>query len=232
MAGLVVALGATACLAETPDFSSERPQAMSLFNRGPLFSGPNWWNRYGEAVNAPAMAQAEASPSDKMGPAAAMPVYGDGYVFAPGSCDCPPPCISDLWTGYFQNPLRCHPGHWLHRHGGCGNCGHCGRCAKACGVSCAAPAPSCACAAPVTCTTAAPSCGCKPVCGKCRNCHLGKWRGFAAHWTKSCDSCAAPLGCGCTTPVAPYSGSEKQAADRIPMPLPEEAVLYSLPRLN
>ena len=113
LAGLVVALGATVCLAETPDMSSNRPQAMTLFGRGALFTGQNWWNRYGEAVNATALSQAEASPSDKFGAPAAMGAYGDGYIFGPGSCDCAPPCIADLWTGYFQDPMRCHPGGWL-----------------------------------------------------------------------------------------------------------------------
>ena len=42
--------------------------------------------------------------------------------------------------------------------------------------SCSTPA-ICGCTTPVTCTTAAPDCGCKPVCGKCRSCHLGNhWR--------------------------------------------------------
>jgi hypothetical protein len=245
MAGLIVALGAAACQAEMPDFSGNQPQAATLMQRARLLGGgQSWWSRYGEPVNAAALAQADTSPSDKgIGPGQ-MPVYGDGYIFGPGSCDCPPPCIGGLWAGYFQNPKICRLGHLCHRHCGCGNGGACGNgcgngcglfgrgCGNACGTSCTTAAPSCGCTTPVTCTTAAPSCGCKPVCGKCRSCHLGMWRGCAAHWSKSCNSCSAPLSCGCTTPAAIYPGSEKQAGDRVPVPLAEEPVLYSLPRLN
>ena len=234
---LCVALPAAACLAETPDLAGDHTQAMSLLGRARLFPGQNWWSRYGEPVNATALAQADALPPDKSMTGGPMPVYGDGYIFAPGSCDCPPPCIWQLWAGYYQNPLRCNPGGLLHRHGGCGACGayagggglfgHC--CGH--GASCSTTA-ACGCAAPVTCTSAVPDCGCKPVCGKCRHCHLGKWHGFAAHWNKPCSSCSLPLSCGCTTPVAPLLDSEKQAAGRIPSPLPGETALYPLPRFN
>jgi hypothetical protein len=233
MAGLVVAFGATVCLAETPNLSADSPQAMSLMQRGRMLGGLNWWNRYGEAVNATALAQAEALPADK-GPAA-MPFYGDGYIFGPGSCDCPAPCIGNLWAGYFQNPWRCDPeSHRLFNH--CGHCGGCGPfgkgCCSRCGKSCSAGV-SCGCTTPaaVSCTTAAPSCGCKPVCGKCRSCHIGHWKGFSAHWHKPCKSCASPVSCGCTTPVISMP-SEKQADQKYPSPLPAEPVLYSLPRLN
>jgi hypothetical protein len=245
LAALLVALGAAQCLAEMPQWSQDRPQAMSVMQRGGLLSGANWWSRYGEPVNATAMSQAETSPSDKGVVAGPMPVYGDGYAFGPGSCDCSPPCIWGLWAGYFQNPRRCHPGH-LHRHCGCGACGACGGAGacgdgcglfgrhggKACATSCTTSA-ACGCTTPVTCTTAAPSCGCKPVCGKCRRCHLGgHFRGFTAHWHGGCNSCSSALGCGCTTPVEAVPYSDKQTVQGPPVPLPEESALFPLPRLN
>ena len=244
-AAAAVMLGAnvcqvTVCRAETPNFGGDQTQAMSIVQRGRLLAGPNWWSRYGEPVNAVALANAGSSPSDKGGLAGPIPMHGDGYVFGPGSCDCPPPCIADLWAGYYQNPKRCHP-----HHLGCRGCGHCGACCgriKAdcgCGaVSCAAPAPSCAvpsCGAPVSCGDVVGDCGCKPICGKCRHFHRG--HGFLAHWHRRCDSCAGtlgcagPVGCGCATPVAPFM-SEKQASQGPPIPLPEEAALLPLPRLN
>jgi len=232
--GLMVVLWATACPAETPDFSAQGPQAMSIMQRARLLGGQNWWNRFGEPVNAAALSQAEASPSDNSGYVPPPPVYGPGYIFAPGSCDCPPPCIWQLWAGYYQNPHRCNPGGLLHRH--CGACGACGAYAGGgggpcgCGASCG-KGVGCGCTTPVSCTTAASGCGCKPVCGKCRHCHLG-WHGFGAHWMKSCNSCSTPVSCGCTTPVMPGFESQKQATDKMPVPLSEDAVLYPLPRLN
>jgi hypothetical protein len=84
----------------------------------------DWWARYGEPVNAGQLAAQAASAS--LPPGAAVSLYGPGYVYAPGSCDCPPPCIWDLWTGYFQNPKRCHPGcGWLHGRCGCCTAAHC-----------------------------------------------------------------------------------------------------------
>jgi hypothetical protein len=227
-AAVLVATGQS--FAETPDFSGGQIPAMSLMQRGRMFSGANWWSRYGEPVNAVALAQAENSPSDKNGYVAPAPMHGHGYIYGPGACDCSPPCVADLWAGYVQNPLRCHPGHWLHRR--CGNCGPCGGCglSNQCAPGCAAPT----CAEAVSCTAAVPDCGCKPVCGRCHHFHVGeRWRGFRAHWHCGCDSCSAPLGCGCTTPAAPLPiGSEKQASQGPPMPLPEEAALFPLPRLN
>jgi hypothetical protein len=237
-AALIVACGATACLAETPQISSNRPQAMPLIQGGRLFGGPGWWSRYGEPVNSAALAQ--ASPSDKVVENGPMPMHGGDYVYGPDACDCPPPCIDQLWTGYYQNPKRCNPGHHLfNRHcghgNGCGACGNgCGSFAKLFGKDCCSTCDSrksCGCTTPVTCTTAAPDCGCKPVCGKCRHFHRGL-RGCMAHW--NCNSCSTPLGCGCTTavPSPMQAPSEKQAAIGPPKPLPEEAILYSLPRLN
>lgn len=251
-AALLVVTNAAACLAETPEFSNARPQPMQLL-QGRLLGGQNWWARFGEPVNSAAMAQAEASPSDKAGPAGPMPMYGNGgYVYSPGACDYSPPCIWNLWGGYFSNPCRCHNHHWLNKHCGCNACGACGdSCNTGCGIghhchlfhkfcgqgcgcgnSCTTSA-DCGCAAP-TCSTAA-DCGCsKPVCGKCHHCHLcGKWRNHMAHWSCGCDSCSSPLGCGCTTPTAaPIPASEKQATQSWPTPLPEEAAISPLRRLR
>jgi hypothetical protein len=229
LAGLVAVLSATECLAETPNMAADQTTAMAVTLRNRLITGQDWWSRYGEPVNATALAQ--VSPSDKGAMGAPIPLYGDGYIFAPGSCDCPPPCIWQLWAGYYQNPHRCNPdGHLFHRHCGCCGAhggGGCGCCGKGCS-SCTKTA--CGCSAPVSCTTAATGCGCKPVCGKCRTCHLG-WHGCGAHWNKTCSSCSAPLSCGCTTAVPPLWGSEKQAG-KVPSTLPDEAALYTLPRLN
>jgi hypothetical protein len=232
MAAAVLLL-AGVCRAETPAFGGDT-QAMSMVQRGRLFMGGNWWSRYGEPVNAVALDSAGTSPSDKGMIGGPVPMHGDGYVFAPGSCDCPPPCIWDLWTGYVQNPKRCHP-HGL-RCGGCG-LGHGGcccklRCGGGCNAACGAPVPSCAapnCGAPLSCSAVVSDCGCKPVCGKCRHFHRG--HGFLAHWHRRCDSCAAPIGCGCATPVLPGI-SEKQAIGAPPKPLPEDAALLALPRLR
>jgi len=219
--------------------------------QGRLLGGQGWWSRFGEPVNAASLAQAEASPSDKAGATAPLPMYGDGgYVYSPGACDYSPPCIWNLWGGYFSNPCRCHNHHGLLKHCGCNACGDCGNggggaacggghhchlfqklCGQGCGcgTSCTA-STSCGCAAP-TCSSAA-DCGCsKPVCGKCHSCHLcGKWRNHMAHWNCGCNSCSSPLSCGCTTPVdAPVPatpGNEKQAQSW-PVPLPEEAGLVS-----
>lgn len=242
LAGALATLfAATACLADTPDFSGGRnlpaTQMPAPLMRGQMFSGQNWWSRFGEAVNADVLVQDPIkSPSDAGG---AVPIQGDGYVYGPGACDCPPPCIWHLWAGYEQHPLRCNPYVPLF-HRRCGACGGCGNC-NAC-KSCTAAAPSCAtkvgCDTPVSCTSAVGGCGCKPVCGKCRHFHLGdKWKCFTAHWHKPCKSCSspvscgAPVSCGCATPV--YTpGLEKQAVDRPPLPLPEDAALLQLPRLN
>jgi hypothetical protein len=271
LAGLVVALAAAPCLAEMPDFSGARGGSMPLMQQGRLFGGQGWWARYGEPVNATALSQADVSPSDKQAPGggAIYPDgggYGPGYAFGPGACDCPPPCIWGLWAGYWQNPKRCHPCNWLHRHGGCDPCGgacgarncggglfghHCGlfghgglfgggcgsSCSAAIGCGCAAPV-SCgaplSCGAPASCSAVACDSGCKPVCGKCRTCHLGgRWHSFMAHWSSPCcDSCSAPIGCGCATPVEPVMPSMKQAFQEPPTPMPEEAKLFPLPRLR
>ncbi len=229
----LVALAAAACLAETPELAGARPQTAPLLSRGRLFNGQNWWTRFGEPVNAAALAADDGAKGD----IAPVAMYGHDYIYGQGSCDCPPPCIDHLWTGYYQHPKRCDPYVPLfHRH--CGDCGHCGKLfghGKGCGcgdaIGCTTKA-ACGCAEPITCTSV-PDCGCKkPVCG-CKHFHLGhKWKGFMAHWNR-CDSCSAPLGCGCGAPLAPGMPipSEKQALTQ-PQPLPEDAALIALPRLN
>jgi hypothetical protein len=234
---LATLIAATTCLAETPELSGGRMLPAQL-TRGQMFAGQNWWSRFGEAVNADMLAQEPIKGT--AGVSGPLPVHGDGYIYGPNSCDCPPPCIWDLWAGYYQHPKRCDPYSPLFNgHCGCGNCGRCGH-GKSCG--CGAAVPSCAtkvgCDAPVSCTTTAKGCGCKPVCGKCRHFHFGdKWKCFTAHWHKPCKSCSspiscgAPVSCGCATPL--YTpGMEKQADQRPPLPLPEDAALLQLPRLN
>jgi hypothetical protein len=237
----LVALVATACLAETPDLSGGRPAGLFSSSSGRTHGGQNWWTRFGEPVNAAALADQKA----EVVPAG---MYNGDYIYGPGTCDCPPPCINQLWTGYYQHPKRCNPyvplcqrlcgGHCGNGdcNGGCGGgCrlfGHGKGCGCGDGLSCSTKA-ACGCTAPVTCTTA-PDCGCaKPLCG-CKHAHLGhKWKNFMAHWSRDCDSCSAPLGCGCATPVAPQMQipSEKQALTR-PLPIPEDAALIALPRIN
>lgn len=255
LAAVFVACSAIECLAETPQLLGDRPQAMQQLFQGRLFSGQGWWNRYGEPVNASELAQPDATPADKTAPIGPVSAYGDGYIYGPGACDCPPPCISQLWAGYVQIPKRCYPyGHHGRRNcndgsnsycafgtsgGGCGNgcggsgCGLLGGIFGHCGCNSCSSSVSCGCTTPVTCTTAAPDCGCKPSCGKCRSCHLGNhWRCFTAHWNGGCNSCSAPVSCGCSTPVSIDMPSEKQASQGPPTPLPEEALLHPLPRLN
>jgi hypothetical protein len=253
LAAVFVACSAVECLAETPDWSGDRPQAMQLF-QGRLLGGQGWWNRYGEPVNAAQLSQADAPPADNAAPAGPISPYGDGYIYGPGICDYRVPCIWNLWNGYVQIPKRCYPyGHHGRRNcnDGCGGaCGAGGNSYGGCcgsgrgmlagifghgGCNSCSSGVSCGCTTPVTCTTAAPDCGCKPTCGKCRSCHLGNhWRCFMAHWNCGCNSCSAPVscGCGCTTPVPADMSSEKQASQGPPTPLPEEALLHALPRLN
>lgn len=225
MTALVVALATTACFGETPEWSGP---SQSLLSRGRLFSGQTWWTRFGEPVNSAALAEDSAVKGAEIG--GPVPMHGDGYVYGPGSCDCSPPCIGHLWNGYFQNPLRCHPHHCRLRGCGTNACG-CGDNACGCAPSCSTKA-ACGCAEPVTCTTSA-DCGCKPVCGSCKPFHLGRFRCFAAHWN-SCDSCSAPIGCGCSTAVPTDMPGEPEAKPSIlerPAPMPESA-LRLLPRVR
>lgn len=133
----------------------------------------HWWTRYGEPVNAAQLAAQPSSGSAHLG-APAVSLYGPGYVYGPGSCDCPPPCIWDLWTGYVQNPKRCHPGcGWLH-----GRCGHCGADAAAC---CQAEGSTC-----------------------CRTFCLGQRIREVLSHCHACDAaCGRGPACGCTVPASP-----------------------------
>ena len=228
VAAAVVVSNAAWCFAETPEYSNNRPQPMSLM-QGRLFGGQAWWARFGEPVNATAMAQAEVSPSDKTGP---MPLYGDGgYVYSPGACDCSAPCISHLWNGYYQNPKRCNPHQLFNRHcgcnacdNGCGSCGHCHPMLTrlfghgCCNANSCTSAASCGCAAPV-CTTpapscAAPSCGapsCEvpscaaPSCTTTADCGCKPLCGKSRHCHFKLRSCMAHWSCGCDSCSAPVS---------------------------
>ncbi|HZN34614.1 MAG TPA: hypothetical protein VFB80_12390 [Pirellulaceae bacterium] len=232
MSGLslaLVALAATACLAETPDLSGARTPPARLLSGGRMFNGQNWWTRFGEPVNAAALSASDGARGD----VAPVAMYGHDYIYGPGACDCPPPCIDDLWGGYYQHPKRCDGYTGLFHRGHCGHCGRAG-CDGGCGKGLGCGKGACGCGVALGCSKPVDSC-CAPICG---GGHLGhKWKHMKAHWcSRDCDSCAKPLGCGCSTPLAPFAPevqvpSEKQALVR-PEPLPEDAALIQLPRLN
>lgn len=141
-------LGGSICLlglftlaanAQSPPSDAPSPLRDAWFSSSWVGSS-HWWTRYGEPVNAAQLAAQPAGVSARAG-ASVISLYGPGYVYRPGSCDCPPPCIGDLWTGYVQNPKRCHPGcGWLHRRcGGCcpeGAAGCMADCSAGCGSFC------------------------------------------------------------------------------------------------
>jgi len=231
LVGAIVALATTACLAETPDWSGGRPAASPIISRGRMLGGQTWWTRYGEPVNSAAL---EAAPAKGAGVEYAGPdgLHGDGYVYGPNACDCPPPCIDHLWDGYYQDLKRCKPYvPLLTRLCGGANCGG-GNCCKnctSCGPSCSTKA-ACGCAEPVTCSAPAADCGCnKPACTSCTSCRstpvLDKCRGLFAHWSGSCDMCSAPTSCGCATGTPSYEASpsdqpvDKQSILRPPVPV-------------
>lgn len=168
LGGAICLLGliTSAANAQTsPDSTLSRLQGNWLAT---TYEGANhWWARYGEPVNAAQLTAHSAAAAAQSTP---VPLYGPGYVYRPGSCDCPPPCIWDLWTGYVQNPKRCHPGcGWLHGKSGCcgaegaagcssADCrsfcltqrirdvlGHCHACEAGCGHG-----PACGCTVPTT----------------------------------------------------------------------------------
>jgi len=140
----------TACWAEMPQYFGTQPMPLSGMMSSGITSGQNWWARYGEPVNLTALNQPAPAKGDIYSAPAPAPMYGPGYYFGPGSCDCPAPCVLGLWAGYYQNPHRCNPhGGCLHGHcgggmfgGGCGMCGRgaCGSCGSGCGA-----APACGC---------------------------------------------------------------------------------------
>src|SRR5262245_28016396 len=94
-------------LAQQPILSGRQSVPAAAQLRRPIFTQISWWAKYGQPVE-PAPGAVEAAPA----PAADAPVmydhgYGFGYVYGLGSCDCRPPCTSQLWDGYQQTPRRC-----------------------------------------------------------------------------------------------------------------------------
>src|SRR5262245_11812564 len=154
--GVAVAFVATACLAETPDYSSGTAALSPVLARSQQFTRENWWTRFGEPINSTALSEVSTSKSaDAGGP---VPIHGDGYIYAPGSCDCPPPCIY-LWNDYVQHPKRCDPYvPFFQRHFGNRDCCGDGSCGLGCGQGCTSCATqaACGCGAPVGCGCAAP----------------------------------------------------------------------------
>jgi hypothetical protein len=229
--GLIVVLSASAAIAETPEFSSGRSVTAPLMRRGQLLSGQNWWTRYGEPVNAELLSKQPEMVEAGKAEIGAVSLHGHDYIYGLGACDCPPPCIDDLWSGYSQHPLRCVQLHrpWLRRQCRGGRLGHLGR--GCCEPSCMTKS-ACGCAESVKSATPVEDLGCsKPVCGNCKHFHFNHgWKHFMAHWSK-CDSCSSPIGCGCAMPLAP---SVKPSFDSVPSPLPqtEDAALFTLPRIN
>jgi hypothetical protein len=189
-----------------------------------IFSQISWWARFGQPVEPP--------PGAEPAVAGEPPVvhdhgYGFGYVYGPGACDCRPPCTDQLWAGYQQMPWRCsHPQYKERYRGFCGSgCGSgCGACGQA--IGCTVAAPSCtdscadACASPVC---------CKP---KCKKQWFAHW-----HWGKkgcdSCDSCSAPIGCGCAVPVnGAVPAADAPPAVGPPVPAADEASVLKKPFLQ
>ena len=219
----VAMLGVTASgFAQQTTLSSRRTVPAAPQARKPIFSQISWWAKFGQPVEGGVEV-----------PAGEPPVihdhgHGFGYVYGPGSCDCRPPCTDQLWAGYEQMPWRCsHPQYKERYRGYCGSCGN-GGCGHASDCGCTTAAPSCGC------TTAAPSCTdsctssvcCKPKCKKCKQ--------WFAHWNwgkkccDTCDSCSAPVSCGCAMPVG---GTPPAVGPPVGPPLPaaDEASLLKKP---
>lgn len=231
--GLLVALAATVCLAETPEMIGSGPIGGQL-RRGQLFSGPNWWTRYGEPVNVSTFNQ----PAKEVIPAGAISLHGPDYIYGLGACDCPPPCVDHLWDGYVQHPKRCD-GYvpWLGRHKchGCGDCMSCTKAAVGCGepVGCAVPLPP----KVIGCADVAPSCDCgRQLFGHCKQPHFHLGHKMKHLKKGRCHSCAAPVSCGCATPLdfgpPPLLMPEKQSPLSLPIPAAEDAAFLSLPRIK
>jgi hypothetical protein len=224
----VAMFGLTAgALAQQPTLSARRSLAATPPARPSLFSQISWWAKFGQPVE-PAV---EAAPSGE-----AHVVhdhgYGFGYVYGPGSCDCRPACTDQLWAGYEQMPWRCSHPQYKERyrgfcgHGGCGHggCGH-GRCGHVSDCGCTVSAPAC---------EAAPSCTesvcCKPKCKRCKQ--------WFAHWSwgkkccDTCDSCSAPIGCGCATPIGHGPPAADAPAASPPLPTADEASIQKKPLLR
>jgi hypothetical protein len=233
---------------QQPTLTARRSLPMDTQVQRPILSQISWWAKFGQPVEPPPGAEVPAGDA----PVVHDHGYGFGYVYGLGSCDCRPRCIDQLWDGYEQMPWRCSHPVYKDRHGGygCGACGHgaygngscghggCGRgghgrcghgfcgqggCRHAVGCGCTTAAPSCADACDSPC--------CKPKCKRSKQ-WFAHW-----HWGKkccdTCDSCSAPIGCGCAAPV----GSDVPAADAPPMvappvPAADEASVLKKPLLH
>ena len=231
----VAMLGITASgFAQQPTLSARRsvqaPGRMAVTAEAParrsVFSQISWWAKFGQPVEGAVEAAPAAEP-----PVIHDHGYGFGYVYGPGSCDCRPPCIDQLWAGYEQMPFRCSHPQYKYR-GSCGSCGN-GSCGHVSDCGCTTAAPSCGC------TTAAPSCTdsctssvcCKPKCKKCKQ--------WFAHWNwgkkccDTCDSCSAPVSCGCAMPVGGAAPPAVCApAVGPPVPAADEASILKKPLLQ
>lgn len=246
----LTALVASPALADYPATSDGQSLQTSPLRRPGAFNPLGWWTKFGEPVSAPVVTDNAGH-----GPAAVEPAtfshYGYDYVYGPGSCDCPAPCIDNLWSGYSQNPWRCGHHKLFHKMRGCGHC--CDTCGPACGAvaadcGCGVPTPACdapTCAAPPSCAgppscAAPPACGCEapPACGceaplACMSCCKPRKSWFAHwHWGKSnccdtCDSCAAPVDCGCAAPSGGEPYGPPDAAP--PAPTVDDATTFNLP---
>jgi hypothetical protein len=235
--GLVVALAATTCLAETPELLGGGPTVSGpLLRRGQLFGGQNWWTRYGEPVNAQAVGQLPLK--GEVVPAGAIGLHGPDYVYGPGACECPPLCVDQLWDGYLQHPKRCDGYVPWFKGKGCGRhgCRGCMSCTTAANCGCAQPV---SCAKPIGCADVAPDCGCgKALFGQRKHVHfhLGhKVKRWTARLDR-CDSCTAPASYGCAAPLdfvpPPPLMPEKQSPLSLPIPAAEDAAFLSLPRIK
>ena len=91
--GISRRLGGNHLLGRIADWSGGRGTSSPAFQGGRLLGGQGWWARYGEPVNAAALEQPVKDGMNAPGP---MPMYGGGYVYGPGSCDCPRPCVAIL----------------------------------------------------------------------------------------------------------------------------------------
>jgi hypothetical protein len=226
----------TVGLAQQPTLPSRQSVPAAAQLRRPIFSQISWWAKYGQPVE-PAPGAVEAAP------AAEAPLmydhgYGFGYVYGLGSCDCRPPCISQLWDGYVQNPHRCSHPQYHDKNGNCSSCGSCGNggygghggyggCA-ACGpvgdCGCTAATPSCA---ADSCTS--PVC-CKSKC-KCSKQWFAHW-----HWGKkccdTCNSCSEPVGCSCAAPIGGPGPAADVPAVSPPLPAADEASVLKMPLLR
>lgn len=221
---VVAMLGLCAsAFAQQPILSSRRTAPAESEVRRPIFSQVSWWAKFGQPVE-PAV---EAAPAGEP-PLVHDHGYGFGYVYGPGSCDCRPPCTDQLWAGYEQMPRRCtHPQYKYRGYcGSCGNHGSCGHVANHCG--CTTPAP--------TCTDAVASCTdsvcCQPKCKKCKKQWFAHW-----HWGKkgccdTCDSCSAPVSCGCAMPASPLPPAAGAPAVGPPVPAADEASILKKPLLQ